>query len=388
MKPEIAVQSDKTCHVCQSPDMQVIGEFSSLAQVTSDCRPWKRGGQLGICLSCGFVQKITDDAFLRDCEAIYRSYEVYYQAGGEEQKVFDQSRGLSMSRSESILAQLLKENKLPFSGTLLDVGCGNGNLLKSFSKHCPQWSLSGLEFDEKNRNAVEAIAHVDQFYSCDLSKVPASFDLISMIHCLEHISDPRRFLLLVKEKLNRDGMVLIEIPDYTQNPFDLVIADHCTHFDVCAIRQLLEQCGFEPVLVSTEFVSKEITVLARVNDEVKETTRMTSVQDSQRRLSEAIAWLIENIACATRIADHEELGIFGTSIAGVWLYNEIPERVSFFVDEDEARIGRSFLERKVYHPRKLPNQGQVFIPLPHKIAGGIAARLNIYGDRFIIPPPL
>jgi len=388
MKPDFVTQIDKTCHVCQARGIQTLGEFSSLAQVTSDCRPWKRGGQLGICPCCGFVQRITDDAFLRDCEAIYKSYEVYYQAGGEEQKVFEQSRGLSMSRSESILAQLLKENKLPSSGTLLDFGCGNGNLLKSFSKHCSQWSLSGLEFDEKNRSAVEAIAHVDQFYSCDLTEVPVRFDLISMIHCLEHISDPGRFLQRVKEKLNRNGMVLIQIPDYTQNPFDLVIADHCTHFDVCAIRHLLERCGFEPIVVSTGFVSKEITVLAKVNDEVKEATRMTDVRDSQRRLSEAIAWLKENVACASKIADQEELGIFGTSIAGVWLYNEMPDRVSFFVDEDEARIGRLFLERTVYHPLELPDRGQVFIPLPHKIAGEIAARLNIYGVRFIIPSPL
>jgi SAM-dependent methyltransferase len=379
--------SSHSCHICHGQDVCLVKGFASLTQVTSDCRPWKKEGGLGICRSCGFVQKIADEAFLSDCEEIYKTYTVYYQADGQEQRVFEQSRGLSRTRSESILIQLMAKFVFPSEGTLLDFGCGNGNLLKSFSGLFPHWTLSGLEFNEKNRGAIEGIAHVNAFYSCGLMDVPGCFDMISMIHCLEHMVEPIQFLQQVREKLHPGGFVLIEMPDYNRNPFDLIIADHCTHFDVHSIQHLLEQCGFEPIIVSTDFVPKEITVLARENDKRGKTTLITAAKDSQRRLVEAIAWLKENVARATHIAAREALGVFGTSIAGTWLYNEIPEKVDFFVDEDPSRIGKRFMNRPVYHPGHLPDKGSVFIPLPYGIAREISKRLRSYGNRFIIPPP-
>jgi hypothetical protein len=113
----------------------------------------------------------------------------------------------------------------------------------------------------------------------------------------------------------------------------------------------------------------------------------TALEDSHRRLLSAIAWLKENIACASRIAGHDDLGIFGTSIAGAWLYNEMPDQIAFFVDEDPDRINKLFLGHPVYHPKNLPDKGAVFIPLPYEVASGISARMKIYGDRFFIPPP-
>jgi SAM-dependent methyltransferase len=377
-----------SCHICQRGEIVLVDAFSSLKQVTSDCRPWKSGGGLGICKSCGFVQKIADDSFLSDCDEIYQTYAVYHQADGQEQRVFEQSQGVSRTRSESILSQLQAQYKLPPEGTLLDFGCGNGNLLKSFSRLFPNWTLSGLEFDEKNRGVIEEIAHVHAFHSCALPDVPGRFDMISMIHCLEHMIKPVRFLRQVREKLNPGGFVLVEIPDYTRNPFDLVIADHCTHFDVCSVSCLLEQCGFEQLVVATEFVPKEITLLVRENDQDKGGPPTTAAKDSQRRLAKAIAWLGENIASATRIAARGPLGVFGTSIAGTWLYNEMKEKVAFFVDEDPARIGKRFMNRPIYHPSALPNEGAVYIPLPYEIAKEIAERLRIYGDRFVIPPAM
>jgi trans-aconitate methyltransferase len=377
------------CHICQADNILLVEGFAQLALITSDCRPWKKGGKLGICRSCGFVQKIANDAFMRDCEEIYRTYAVYYQADGQEQKVFEQSKGLSQSRSESILSQLLKQNAIPTSGALLDVGCGNGNLLRSFSKLYPSWILSGLEFDEKNRAPIEKIENVRAFYSCDLMDIAGQFDMISMIHCLEHIVDPGRFLRKVKGKLTSQGLLLIEIPTYTLNPFDLVIADHCTHLDMNNIKNLLERYGFEIVLASTDVVPKEMTILARKNIASKATLTIseTALENSRRGLLSAINWLKENIVCASRIADHDDLGIFGTSIAGAWLYNEIPDQIAFFVDEDQDRINKLFLGRPVYHPKNLPDKGAVYIPLPHVVASGIAERLKIYGDRFFIPPP-
>ncbi len=390
MKDERMNQRANQCHICYAENMLHIEAFTSLAQVTSDCRPWKREGKLGICRSCGFVQKITDEIFMGDCKKIYQTYDVYYQADGQEQKVFEQSKGLSQSRSESILVQILKQGALPVAGTLLDIGCGNGNLLKSFSKLCPSWVLSGLEFDEKNRAAIEKIDHFDAFYSCELADIAGPFDMIAMIHCLEHIVDPVHFLRIVKDKLSPQGLLLIEIPTYTLNPFDLIIADHCMHLDMKNINNLLETCGFEILLASTDIIPKEMTLLARKKNSLSKRSLFISkadLEDSRQGLISSIAWLKENIAKASHIADHDDLGIFGTSIAGAWLYNEMTDHISFFVDEDQNRINKLFLGLPVYHPGNLPDKGTVYIPLPYVVASRIQKRLKIYGDRFCIPPP-
>ncbi len=300
----------------------------------------------------------------------------------------DQSKGLSQSRSESILVQIQNQVLIPEAGTLLDVGCGNGNLLRSFSKLYPSWKLSGLEFDDQNRSCIEKINNVSAFYSCDLSAIAEQFDMISMIHCLEHIINPVDFLLKVKDNLGPQGLLLIEIPSYTFNPFDLVIADHCTHLDMNNLKKLIECSGFEIVFASTEIVPKEMTLLARKNSESKTLLPIseTALANSHRGLVAAIAWLKKIISSASQIATYDELGVFGTSIAGTWLYNEMPDNVSFFVDEDPDRINRSFLGRPVYHPDNIPEKSVVFIPLPPVFASGIAERLKIYGNRFVLPP--
>jgi len=44
-------------------------------------------------------------------------------------------------RSERLLRRLLAECSLPTHGRLLDIGCGNGVLLRTFSAIAPDWTL-------------------------------------------------------------------------------------------------------------------------------------------------------------------------------------------------------------------------------------------------------
>jgi hypothetical protein len=50
-------------------------------------------------------------------------------------------------------------------------------------------------------------------------------------------------------------------------------------------------------------------------------------------------------------------GIFGTSIAGTWLYGELGDRTSFFVDEDPARAGKAHLGVRIIAPPNVPANG-------------------------------
>src|SRR5690606_38916269 len=99
---------------------------------------------------------------------------------------------------------------------------------------------------------------------CDVEQVPGMFNLITMVHVLEHIPSPHTFLRRVINKLEPAGLLLIEVPDHHSNPFDLLIADHCSHFTSGAMRQTLSRAGLTDSLITTQWVAKELSTLASV----------------------------------------------------------------------------------------------------------------------------
>jgi len=380
------------CHVCRSPKVAEISGYSTLNRVTSDCRPWPAGGRLGVCEHCGTVQKVIDADFKADVHRIYESYSVYHQAAGEEQRVFDQARGESARRSEVILRRAFMGVSLPRGGRLLDIGCGNGNLLRSFSAIYPGWTLAGSELDERNREMVERIKNVEAFYTGGLGKIPGRFDLVAMFHSLEHMVDPAGFLDEVRDKLVESGRLLIQVPDYTRNPFDLVIADHCMHFDPASLERLVYNAGYENIEELEHIIPKEITLLVDKTESMsvgaKWKISKQKYQVIMRNITSALNWLREVVAAAKLVAKGGEFGIFGTSIAGAWLYSEMGDAVSFFVDEDPSRAGGEFMGRPVYRPADVPSGWNVFIALTPPVAAGVRRRMEGYRACFHLPPAM
>ena len=101
-----------------------MADFPNFLQVTSDCRPWKAGGNLVICQVCGTVQKPVTEAWLAESEAIYGGYEIYSQSGGVEQSAFDQLTGAAQSRSAKLVDWLIRGSHIPPEGKPLGIGYG------------------------------------------------------------------------------------------------------------------------------------------------------------------------------------------------------------------------------------------------------------------------
>lgn len=377
--------SNKTCHICGTDRIEWLGSFSQFARVTSDCRQWESGGKLGVCMACRTVIKAIDSAFMAECADIYAKYDVYYQAKGEEQKVFEQQSGFSLNRSEKILSQLLKVIPFEVKGRLLDVGCGNGNLLKTFTKLMPEWLLVGHELNEKYKDTVLGIRNVCGFYCRDLDEITDGFDLITLIHSLEHISNPRKFLESIMQKLNLGGYLLIQVPDYTRNPFDLVIVDHCSHFDPNSISNLLESAGYDLVFVDS-IIPKELTIVAVRKPEANVTTPKRLKSGPYAEAGKAISWLQALASDAQKTSAVNRLGIFGTSIAGVWLCNELRNNVGFFVDEDMNRVGETLFGKSIITTASLKQNDFVYLPFPYPYVTQMYERLRACSAHFCLPP--
>lgn len=377
------------CHVCGDRAIDIVPSYE-FRGVTSDCMPWHRGFQLCVCRSCGCVQKVTDDVWKSDVDKIYQGYSIYHQGDGAEQAVFDGATGKPSARSEYLLQHLCNAVKLPKKGRLLDVGCGNGVLLSAFNHLLPSWTLAGTELNDKYQKVVEGINGVEAFYTCSPGQVPNTYTLITMIHVLEHILNPREFIASLQEKLEDGGFLVVQIPNYIQNPFDLLIVDHCTHFSVETVTELVNRAGCQIVSVATDWVPKELTIVMNKAKDTSMNRTNSTILFSLESVKQCLQWLQSVLIIARQVSAKGNFGLFGTSIAATWLFSELWNAVGFFVDEDPNRTGKTHMGLPILHPRDVLGGSHVFIALPTMSAQNIQARMVDLGYKFncYLPPPL
>jgi SAM-dependent methyltransferase len=366
--------------------LRTFPEFAALGRVTSDAKPFPTGGELAICEACGTVQKPITAEWQAEADAIYGAYTIYHNAGGAEQNVFNGGGGQPASRSSRLVQQIRERVGLPERGRMLDLGCGNGAMLRSFSEQLPGWSLAGNELDDKNRVVIEAIPRVEKLYAGEIETVPGSFDAITLLHVLEHVPNPVGFLKRIAASLNSGGLVVVEVPDFQHSPFDLAVADHCTHFSLDTLVAVFEAAGLEIIAAAEDFIPKELTVVGRGGGVARSLGSMPST-DQASVVNTQLDWLATLAHQGRKLARANRLGVFGTSLGGAWLLGELGADVSFFVDEDSAKIGKIWAGRPILQPSEIPLGSHVLIGLPDSIAANIKARLDrqVNGPQFTLP---
>jgi 2-polyprenyl-3-methyl-5-hydroxy-6-metoxy-1,4-benzoquinol methylase len=377
------------CHACGQPSLTVVPGYAALHRVASDCRPWPAGARLCVCGACGWVQKALDAAWHREVEAIYSGYDIYHQSEGVEQAVFDQDTGAAAARSERLLRAVWAHLGLPAQGRLMDVGCGNGSLLASCHRLAPEWKLVGSELSDQHRERVAALPGVEAFCSGPVAEIPGQFDVITMNHVLEHIPDPADYLRGLREKLSPGAVLVVQVPNLLRNPFDLLVADHASHMISGTLARLMATAGFEILVVSEDWLPKEITVIARAAEAVP----LPQAPDPATVLAfvaKSVEWLTGVRDQAREASAAGNFGLFGTSIAATWLLGELQTAVSFFVDEDTGRIGKQHQGRPILSPAQIPAGSQVYLALTPEVAQAITRHEEMAraGAVFHLPPPL
>ena len=379
--------SEVVCPICGGlPASETSVDFSG---VTSDVKPWPRVSNLLVCGGCGLLHKRTTAAWYRDVDAIYRDYEAYHQGHGAEQSVREEEASELCPRSALLVRFAKDELALPSSGRLLDVGCGNGALLRTFAAEFPRWELVGVDRSESGANAVRAIPGVQRFVVGGPADAPGRYDLISLIHVLEHVPEPLSFLSEVAAKLTPQGAVLIDAPSFAMNPFDLAVVDHVMHFSLATLRELTHRAGYALRAYSSSLIRKEHAALL---------TRADGVPSADGRSSRAApdspmaaVPLLRGLATwlPRRFAD-QEIGILGTGIAATWACEQLPNGAAYFVDEDPHRFGKPYMGTPVVAPADVPDDLTVFVAQPPSMAREIAERLAIEfpGPSWVACPSL
>jgi len=380
------------CLMCSERLLEPLPEFQAIPRITSDCRSFPAGGRLAVCSACGGVQKYPDDQWLAEIANIYAAYAAYFQADGDEQIILDSRSGTVRRRSDVIIERLIESRRLPPTGKALDIGCGSGVTLSALSRVLPGWKFHGQDLDRRNQSRLAAIAGFDSLFVCTPGDIPGRYDLITLIHALEHFASPRELLQSLLGKLAPGGILLVQVCDTVRNPYDLLIADHLTHFSADTLRLLADNSGFEVETVQSGWVNKELSMIATGTERFSRPPVRSVSENPEHALGRVrtqLRWLAAMAEDARREgAASPEFGIFGTSICATWLTGILEERVSFFVDEDPSRQDKEFMGKPVLAPDKVEPGSRVYMALVPEIASQVGDRLHALPLQFIYPPTL
>jgi SAM-dependent methyltransferase len=128
----------------------------------------------------------------------------------------------------------------------LDIGCSAGVLLKIFQNNYGCQAV-GVEPGDSYRGYAQAQGY--DVYA-DISELDLGaggrFDLVSMAHVLEHITDPLAYLIALQENyLTKSGVLLLEVPNlYAHDSFETA---HMSAFSKFTLVEILKQAGFSVI---------------------------------------------------------------------------------------------------------------------------------------------
>ena len=178
------------------------------------------------------------------------------------EKAYHLVRRFSLNQKLKLINGFKTETK-----TLLDVGCGTGDFLKTAKEN--NWIVSGVEpnadartiANHKTDNSVFDIHQLNNFET-------NSFDVITLWHVLEHLPDLEHQMSILKKLLKPNGRLVVAVPNYKSfdasyyNQFWAAydVPRHLWHFDQNSISKLFASIDMEieqikPMLFDAFYVS-------------------------------------------------------------------------------------------------------------------------------------
>jgi SAM-dependent methyltransferase len=148
-------------------------------------------------------------------------------------------------------------------GTILDLGCSSGGFLSTMKGK--EWQLYGIEMEETTAERARASTGAEVFVGdvVDAPFLPASFDVITCFDVLEHVYNPRQFLMKAREWLKPGGIFYAMMPNidswearvFGTHWYGLELPRHLFHFSPKSLRYLMNETGFSEVCVMTPATS-------------------------------------------------------------------------------------------------------------------------------------
>jgi SAM-dependent methyltransferase len=183
---------------------------------------------------------------------------------------------------------------------ILDIGCSSGELLKTVSAHYHANGF-GIEPGTMYRQFAKASGFTVYPSLADLEQAGLPrFNLISMMHVLEHLADPVEYLLYLREGLlEPDGWLLLEVPNlYAHDSFEVA---HLISFSPHSLIQVINKAGFRLIYIRrhgqprSQLIPLYLTLLAKPDQNLVFTLKPENRVRMKRKLGFTCRYLVERL---------------------------------------------------------------------------------------------
>lgn len=204
--------------------------------------------QLQKCESCGFVltnPRPEDQSLAKYYDSPdYLSH--HSQGLNPVRMVYQELRRINIRNKFSLIRRYVSK------GSLLDIGCGTGEVLHYFEQK--KWNAKGIEPSKSAREFAIKKYGLDVEDEPELKRFKEnSFDIVSMWHVLEHVSDLQDRMAVVHKLIKSSGYLIIALPNlnswdakYYQRYWAAYdVPRHLHHFSQKTIKKLVTNHGFK-----------------------------------------------------------------------------------------------------------------------------------------------
>jgi SAM-dependent methyltransferase len=202
------------------------------------------GGDLARCAVCALVSTARVPEFVYQAEYFHDDSRGGYDFDSAFSQDFDAAR---------FIPELERLEDQGLKGTLLDIGCATGRYLSLARDR--GWQVSGVEVAEFGRAESARRSGACVAASCDDLPPGAAYDVVTLHHVLEHITDPHFLRDAVAPRVKQ--RLLIEVPNFGSLAArvhgrrwrDLRLEQHVCHYTVDTLPRLVADAGLQVMRV-------------------------------------------------------------------------------------------------------------------------------------------
>ena len=239
------------CNICGSRDYTLI---CNCIIAPADAAIGPKTLDLAKCRQCGLVFVSPQPVFSKEeLDNLYS--QDYFQTG--YMKFYAAEKKSAVQSNEAFSYRLALIERFKKNGRMLEIGCATGEFLR-LSREMG-WRVQGIEISRYAADNAIKNYNLEVFKGAleEACLSPASFDVIVAGDILEHMPDPKGFLMRIETLLKNDGIVYIAVPNFAsfhywfmsviakfthKNYF--VLPHHLYHFSAATLTRLLGDVGF------------------------------------------------------------------------------------------------------------------------------------------------
>lgn len=178
-------------------------------------------------------------------------------------KFIEYRRLLLYPEQQRLIEMLIKFKPPP--AKILDIGCDRCYFIDEARRY--GYEVKGVEISERSRNFCSKI-NIETYKSID--EVEDNFDIITLWHSLEHLSEPLNYLQNLLCRIKDDGLICIRVPNFDSFWRKLLRSrwiwfqpqNHLFHYTKKSLQNLLNLTGYKILFIKSQKPNNFLTLFA------------------------------------------------------------------------------------------------------------------------------